>query len=921
MEHARILRVVVASPSDVPTERDAVGLAAEEVDRNVGRNLGLRLEVSRWETDAHPGLHADGPQGLIDPILRIAHCDLLVGIFWKRFGTPTADGRTGAEHEFHTAYEAWKENRRPQIMLYFNQQPHPPTESEEEIEQWRLLLRFKKALPKEALSYNYNGCAEFEKQVRNHLADFVREFHQRNQPESQPAPSAPTLSALHSLPPPPADFTGREADLAELREAMENANGAHISGVQGQGGIGKTALALKLAEALSVGYPDAQIYLDLRGAGDKPMPSAEALAYVIRAFHPEARLPESEAELAGIYQSVLRGKRVLLLMDNARDAAQVRLLVPPAPGALLVTSRWHFRLPGLHAKDLSALPPKDAEALLLAIEPRIDGQAQAVAKLCGYLPQALRLAAGALAERRNLDPAEYARRLSDEKRRLKELTGSEESVEASIKLSYGLLSAEMQQRWRMLGVFPDTFDGPAAAALWVGALLAAPGQPPLTPAEDALGALLKYSMLEWNDTAKRYRLHDLMRDFARARLRETGEQDQAARRHATHYVSLLAQADDLFMKGGDSIKPGLDLFDLEWGNIQAGQAWAAAHAGQDDESARLCSRYPGYGAYCLDLRLHPRERIRWQEAALGAARRLKDRAAEGVHLGNLGNAYRSLGEYRRGIGYQEQALAIAQEIGDRRGEGQALGNLGLAYYNLGEYRRAIEYHEQHLAIAREIGERLGEGHALGNLGIAYFSLGEYRRAIEYHEKRLTIAREIGERRGEGHALGNLGNAYYSLGEYPRAIEYHEQRLQIAREIGDRQGEGAALGNLGLAYRSLGDYRRAIEYYEQHLKIAREIGDRQGEGNALGNLGIAYHSLGEYRRAIEYYQQQLTITREIGDRQGEAHALFNMSLALDKLSQRAKAIENAEAAARILEQIESPYAGRVRKQLEEWKGMG
>jgi len=618
------------------------------------------------------------------------------------------------------------------------------------------------------------------------------------------------------------------------------------------------------------------------------MPPADALAYVIRAFHPEAKLPEAETDLAAIYQSVLRGKRALLLMDNARDAAQIKPLQPPAPCGLLVTSRRHFVFPGLRARDLSALPAEDAIKLLLTIEPRIDGRARDIARLCGYLPQALRLAAAALAERRNLDPADYAQRLGDEKRRLKELGSGEDSVEASINLSYGLLTPEMRQRWRTLGVFPDTFDGPAAAALWqVGALLAAPNPPPadsrssVVAPEDMLGDLLKYSMLEWSETTKRYRLHDLMRDFARARLQEAGEQDDAARRHATHYVEVLARAKELYKRGGDSIKPGLALFDLEWGNIQAGQAWAAAHAGQEDEAAGLCSRYPDAGTYCLDLRQHPRERIRWREAALAAARRLKDRGAEGAHLGNLGLAYDSLGEYRRAIEYHEQHLAIDREIGDRRGEGNALGNLGLAYDSLGEYRPAIEYHEQYLAIAREIGDRRDEGQALGNLGLAYYSLGEYRPAIEYHEQSCAIAREIGNRSGEGASLGNLGNAYYRLGEYRRAIEYHEQYLAIAREIGDRLGEGNALGNLGLAYWSLGEYRRAIEYHEQHLKIAREIGDRLGEGNAL----------------------------------------WNMSLALADLGERAKAIENAEAALKIFEQIESPEATKVKKQLEEWKGIG
>jgi tetratricopeptide (TPR) repeat protein len=172
------------------------------------------------------------------------------------------------------------------------------------------------------------------------------------------------------------------------------------------------------------------------------------------------------------------------------------------------------------------------------------------------------------------------------------------------------------------------------------------------------------------------------------------------------------------------VKRGLALFDEERGNIEAGQGWAAAQAAEDDAAAKLCSEYPNAAAHCLSLHLHALEQIRWREAGLVAARRLGDRGAEGVHLGNLGTAYWALGQVRRGIEYHEQRLAVAREVGDRQGEGAALGNLGNAYTDLGEPRRAIEYHEECLAIAREVGDERGEGAALGNLGIAYAHLGE-----------------------------------------------------------------------------------------------------------------------------------------------------------------------------------------------------
>jgi tetratricopeptide (TPR) repeat protein len=804
---------------------------------------------------------------LIDSLLKIRECDLLIAIFWKRFGTQVKDAKSGTEHEFRAAYEAWKKNRTPQIMVYFSQKKYAP-KSKAETDQAGLVLQFKEAFPGEGLWSDYKNIADFERQVRNHLTTLLSQQFPINKSISvtQPSPAPVMLTPLFQLPPPPADFTGRTAELAELRAAIEK-GGVHISGLQGQGGVGKTALALKLAAELAPNYPDAQIHLDLKSVSEKPLTAAEAMSHVLRTFHPEAKLPEKEEELRPLYLSVLHGKRVLLLMDNAKDAAQVQPLVPPPNCVLLVTSRYHFIVDGLHARNLDTLPTDDATKLLLRIAPRIDGEADPIAKLCGYLALALRLAATAIAERIDLVPSDYRQKLADEKHRLK-LLGGDKGVEASVTLSYNLLDAETKKHWRMLGVFPDTFDAAAAAAVWEGGADAA---------QDTLSRLLQLSMLEWNDTTKRYRLHDLMRDFARQRLTRA-ESDIASLRHARLYLRVLSRVDDFYRKGGNSMVSGLALFDIEWGNIQAGQAWAETNSPQGRAAAKLCSGYPDSGTYILHMRQHPREQIRWNEAALAAARQLKDRAAEGRHFGNLGDAN----------------------------------------YSLGRYRRAIRCHAEHLVIAREVCDRWGEGVSLNGLGIAHYSLGDYPRAIEYYEQALEIARKLPDHRGEGNALGNLGTTFADSGEYDRAIGYHEQRLAIARAMGDRQAEGQALGNLGIAHRSLGKHKRAIGYHEKALRISREIGDRWGEGRELGNLGYAYAELGRDHFAIQYYKQALAIAREIGDRRSEGNTLGNMSLTLDKLGDRKKAIEHAEASLKIREQIEDPNAEKVRKQLEEWK---
>lgn len=323
------------------------------------------------------------------------------------------------------------------------------------------------------------------------------------------------------------------------------------------------------------------------------------------------------------------------------------------------------------------------------------------------------------------------------------------------------------------------------------------------------------------------------------------------------------------------------------------------------------------GVVCLN-RGESRRAIEYFEEALIVAREIKSRHAEGMALVNLGNAYQGLGHTRRAIGYCEQALAILRETGDRRAESITLSNLGNSYELLGEMRRAIELHQKSLEIDREIGDRNGEGQELGNLGNAYCQLGEVQSGIELYEQALAIHREMGDRRGEGNSLCNLGNAHKSRGQTRRAIEFYEQALKVFREIGDRQGEAYSLGNLGGAYRLPGETNRAIEFLERSLAIRREIGDRIGEGADLGNLGVAYSTLGETRRAIDYFEQAAVAARETGHRRSEGIALWNLSLALDRMGDRAEAIPNAEAAFKILEEIEDPNAAKVRQQLAEWR---
>ncbi|XP_066015061.1 tetratricopeptide repeat protein 28-like [Pocillopora verrucosa] len=295
--------------------------------------------------------------------------------------------------------------------------------------------------------------------------------------------------------------------------------------------------------------------------------------------------------------------------------------------------------------------------------------------------------------------------------------------------------------------------------------------------------------------------------------------------------------------------------------------------------------------------------IEYHNLHLKIAKEVGDKHGEGGAYGSLGNAYFSLGDFKKAIEYHNLHLKIAKEVGDKHGEGVAYGNLGNAYHRLGDFKKAIEYHNLILKIAREVGDKRGEGGAYGNLGNAYFSLGDFKKAIEYHNLHLKIAKEVGDKHGEGAAYGNLGNAYHSLGDFKKAIEYHNLHLKIAKEVGDKHGEGRAYGNLGNPYLILGDFKKAIDNYNLHLKIAKEVGNKHGEGNAYGNLGNSYHRLGDFKKGIEYHNLHLKIAKEVGDKRGEGNAYGNLGNAYHRLGDFKKAIEYHNLNLKIAREVE------------------
>ncbi len=610
--------------------------------------------------------------------------------------------------------------------------------------------------------------------------------------------TSPVFTAPNELSAPVSDFVGREQEAATLVHALRKGGRGAISGM---GGIGKTELALLVAERIRDHYPGAQLAVSLHGTDPIPRDPADLLASCIHRLDEKAtNLPERVEDLRGIYLTKLKGKRALILLDNAFNDTQVDPLVPPPGCALLVTSREVITLPGMKRITLEQLSPDEASQLLAnaaqrTIAPNVGAE---ICRLSGYLPLALRAAGGTLNTTGDLDPADYSTQLRDEKTRLERIGKVRDvSVEATLNLSYQQLGKDAARVLRQLAVFPGSFDAMAEEVVCGD------------QGHAYLSSLVKRSLAFYDKSKRRYRLHDLVRLFADSRLPHH-ERTASQRRHSTHYKDVLGRAAKLYQQGNESVREGLQLFDTEWANIQAGQAWAAVQKREDKEAAKLCSDYPFVGWACLNLRQHPHKGIEWLKAAYAAACHIKNHRLEGWLLGVMGSAYESLAEYRRAIELKKQSLEIARELGDRRGEGITLGNLGVTYESLGHYRRAIEYLEQDLQITRELGDRRGEGITLGNLGVTCESLGEHRRAIEFHEQQLQIAREVGNRRGKG----------------------------VAREIGDRLGEAHAHWNTSLTLENLGKRSQAIAEAEEALKIYKQIEspDAENARKALASGG-------------------------------------------------------------------------------------
>ena len=693
--------------------------------------------------------------------------------------------------------------------------------------------------------------------------------------KDNPRPVMPGRGPIHQLTYPPFPFVGRRTELRHAAAALKQ---GRLVAILGEGGAGKTALALKLAYDLLPQYPDAQVLLDLGGSGPEPLSAQEAQASLLHSLDPAAHLPDEPQQVAALYRAALQGRHALLLLDNSASADQVQALLPPSGNLTLLTARASLNLNNLTAVHLGRLSAWDSGRLFKIWVHQftfswLNRPTTDLVQTCGGLPGALRLVAGQLNRRPAPDAGVLLHRFNELHREFGEF-------EAALHLCYENLTGEQQKRWRMLAVFTGSFDLDAAAAVW---------EVPSDKALLAINELEKLSLVDSGPASQRYSMPTTGRAFALALLTDQ-ERSQAHFRHASYYRALLDRIDSVFAQNEKKNATALPWLDLEWANIREAQQWITANCQISQAAAHLCSLFPNAGVNILTQRLSMRQLITWLESGLQAATALGYRQLESHYLGGLGNIYSNLSEPRKAVECFERRLRIDRAVGDRRSEAVTLSNLGVALTNLGELSRAVEDFQLAAPLFHEFADRYREGLAFAYLGDALRLNGEPPEAIGYYRQALEIFHEFKDQRNEAIYTGSLGLAYANQGELPQAIRQYQEALPVFRILEDQHGEGVTLKYLGDACSSQGQAQQAVDFYQQALFTFRKAGDQRSEGDVLGALGVTHLNQQTPAAAALCFEQALVIDRKFGNRRSEVKNLTNLGITYQRLGDLARSAE-------------------------------
>lgn len=703
-------------------------------------------------------------------------------------------------------------------------------------------------------------------------------------------------------------FAGRDAELARLDEAT-GGPGAGIWVLTGIAGVGKTALAVRWAHRVRDRFPDGQLYLDLRGfdADHEPLTPAVAVTHLLRALGTDPRtIPPDPSGQFALWRSLLADKHLLLLLDNARATAQVIPLLPPS-GTVLVTSRLRLgdliARSGARALPVGLLPEEDSRRLLEAV---LDGpvpaaEAAELARLCGHLPLALRLAAANLGDGDVPGIAELARELADgDPLAGLSVDGAEESaVTTAFALSYRAVGVEHRLLFRRLSLVPgQTFTAHQAAAL---------ADVPVGQANQLLKALAAANLVERYQPG-RYRFHDLLRLYAARQVvsdEDPAEREDARRRLFEHYLAGADATGRLLIPHflrlpraapepfGDA-EEALTWLDAEWPNVAAAAEHAAEH-GPHEHSWHIADALRAF----FHHRGHRTEWLHVASTALTAARAAGARQPQtAMHL-SIALACVNSGRY--GEAREHLTTVLRDGLADGWAEGRiaVLNNLSAVHQRLGEPREAIERGLESL--------RLTEHHpippgaismALANLGFAYEQIGELDEALAHFTRALDLAERGGAEFSVAVLLGDLGNVHRDREEPAEAAAFYERALAANRALGYQYGEAAALSGRALLAAGAGRGEAARADAMEAVRLTRLIGDRGTEAWALASLGEVCLTSGSPAEAAENFRLALGIARETSFAWCETAALAGLADASLALGDREDAQAHGGRAAEL-----------------------
>ncbi|WP_410635068.1 ATP-binding protein [Amycolatopsis sp. cmx-4-83] len=718
-----------------------------------------------------------------------------------------------------------------------------------------------------------------------------------------------------------ADFTGRTAEIDRLVGLTRDADGSAvvITALDGMPGIGKTTLAIRVGHLLSERHPDGQLFLDLHGhtPGQAPVPATAALDVLLRgAGVPPERVPDGLDRRAELWRAAVASRRMLVVLDNAADAAQVRPLLPGTPGVqVLVTSRRRLAmLEGATTLSLDLLSDAEAAELFRRIaepgRPPFDPDlVREIADLCGRLPLAIRIAASRLRARPSWTLGFLAELLRNEDRRLGELAAGDRSVAAAFAVSYQHLDAAEQAAFRLLGLLPGgDFDAPAAAAVL--------GIPP-SEAAPLLEELVDANLLAQH-AATRYHFHDLLRQYAHTTaLREctAAERHTAIRRLLTHYLALGRAAERVLDPGRSTGEPGGPVFAsadearavvaAEHRNLIAALRVAARHEVPDIASDVAATFGPllvrrGYLDDALDV----------YERGLEVAR---DRGTEAVLHRSKGLALIVVQRLDEALRTLRVALAIEEERGDELGAGRVHTNIGIVHIRLGHFRAAIPTLLRATELVAAAGTARDRAAPLLNLAVAHAG-------VEDHDSAIACSRAVLALPGldnpylEATALLNLGYALTERGETEVSLPLLERARARAREIGATEVEARSLVFLAECFRARARYEDALGHGRTALTLARDIGHKDVESAALTTLGRIHASAGARAEARDCFAEALRLTGR--DRNSHADVLAHDGLARVARSDGdlRTATEHWTAALPLARAAGLPIAGRIATEL-------